>query len=350
MNGVAKGAIALVAAAVCGGIVTTALEGTPAPASPSPPSVGSAAIVRTDLSSTVLTQGTLGYAPSPPVVNELAGTYTDLLPAGTVVLPGQVLYRVDNQPVILMSGTTPAWRSFGPGMSDGPDVDELEQNLIALGDARGLLSVPGPHFGAAAGAAVERWQLANGMSPTGSIALGNVGFVPEAVRISSASVAVGQPASPGDLPYHVTTTTRSVAVPLTPADPEIVLEQAVSIDLPSGVTTDGHVSDINLAPASATSSSSSTPIASVTPAHPGVTGSADGETVQVSLTVDTAHHVLAVPIAALLALAGGGYGLELAGPGPQHRLVGVRVGVFAGGMVQIVGGGLVPGMRVEVAQ
>ena len=104
MTRTAKGGLALLAAALCGAAVTVAVRGTPAPAAPVPPPVGTATLVRTDLTDSVLTAGTLGYAPSPPVVNRLSGTYTGLLSPGTVVQPGQVLYRVDNAPVVLMTG------------------------------------------------------------------------------------------------------------------------------------------------------------------------------------------------------------------------------------------------------
>jgi hypothetical protein len=70
----------------------------------------------------------------------------------------------------------------------------------------------------------------------------------------------------------------------------------------------------------------------------------------VSLTIQSVHHVLAVPISALLALAGGGYGVEVVGPTGRHWLVGVHTGVFAGGSVQVSGRGLGPGTRVVVAQ
>jgi hypothetical protein len=88
----------------------------------------------------------------------------------------------------------------------------------------------------------------------------------------------------------------------------------------------------------------------VAPTDPAATGSANGEAVQVALTVQSVRHVLAVPIAALVALAGGGYGLEVVGPAGRHRLVGVHTGVFAGGDVQVSGAGLTPGTRVVVAQ
>jgi hypothetical protein len=361
-----KGAIALSAAALCGAAVALGVRGTPAPAAPNPPPVGTAAVVQTDLSSSVLTEGTLGYTASPPVVNQLAGTYTSVLATGTVVQPGQTLYRVDNQPVVLLTGSVPAWRPFVAGMTDGPDVEELEANLIALGAARGLLTAAGPHYGPATMAAVERWQAALGATPTGSIDLGTVAFVPGAVRIDAETVAPGQRAAPGDMPYQVTTTARSVSVPLTPDDPTVAVGQPVSIELPWGATTPGQVTGIGPPlPASAGSSSSgasdssgssgssgSTPstVLTVTPSDPAATGTADGVAVQVALTVQSVRHVLAVPIAALLALAGGGYGVEVVEHSGQHALIGVHTGVFAGGDVQVSANGLTPGTRVVVAQ
>jgi hypothetical protein len=365
-----KGAAIIVAAALCGGVVTIAVRGTPAPAAPNPPPLGTAQVVVTDLSSSVLTQGTLGYAPSPPVVNRVGGTYTSLLSAGSVVAPGQVLYRVDNQPVALMAGVVPSWRPFAVGMADGPDVQELESNLIAFGDAHGLLNVASVHYDAAAAAAVSRWQTALGVPATGSIDLGDVVFAPSTLRVDAVTASPGQPASPGDQPYQVTTTTRSVTVPLTPDDPPVSAGQAVSVILPSGPSVPGRVTAVGPPAPNAPSGSSSSgsnssgsgsgsgssgssaasTVLTVVPDDPSATGTDDGESVQVSLTIQSVHHVLAVPVSALLALAGGGYGLEVIDPSGRHTLVGVRTGVFAGGDVQVAGRGLAPGTRVVVAQ
>jgi hypothetical protein len=359
VNTVAKAALALGAAALCGAAVAIALRGTPAPAAPTAPPLGTAAVERTDLTDSVLTQGTLGYAPSPPVINQLQGIYTDVLTPGSVVHPGQVLDRVDDQPAVLMIGTVPAWRPFTPGMTDGPDVQQLEANLIALGDARGLLTEAGPHFGATAVAAVERWQHSLGVTDsTGTIDLGSVAFAPAALRVAGDIVSPGQPAAPGDSPYAVTTTTRAVSVPLTPSDPTVATGQPVGIELPSGTSTPGVVTAEGPPPSSgaggtsssSSSSSGASTVLTVTPDDPTATGSADGEAVQVSLVVQSVRHVLAVPVAALLALAGGGYGLEVVETSGQHRLIGVRTGVFAGGQVQVLAAGLRPGTRVVVAQ
>ena len=67
-------------------------------------------MVRTNLVTTALTGGTLGYAAARPVVNLASGIYTWLPRPGTAMSPGSVLYRVDDTPVTLMAGATPAWR------------------------------------------------------------------------------------------------------------------------------------------------------------------------------------------------------------------------------------------------
>jgi hypothetical protein len=88
----------------------------------------------------------------------------------------------------------------------------------------------------------------------------------------------------------------------------------------------------------------------VVPDHPAATGQLDQEPVQVELATDTHRGVLAVPITALLALAEGGYGLEVVDPSGAHRLVAVRTGLFATTLVEVSGAGIAEGTRVVTAQ
>ena len=88
----------------------------------------------------------------------------------------------------------------------------------------------------------------------------------------------------------------------------------------------------------------------MTPTDPQATGTLDNVAVQVALTVQSVHDVLAAPIAALLALSGGGYGVEIVEPSGPHHLVGVRTGIFAGGNVEVAGRGVTAGTQVVVAQ
>ena len=45
-----------------------------------------------------------------------------------------MLYRVNDRPVVLLHGSTPAYRTLSAGAS-GPDVAELNADLVALGYA-----------------------------------------------------------------------------------------------------------------------------------------------------------------------------------------------------------------------
>jgi len=246
---------------------------------------------------------------------------------------------------------------MAPGITNGPDVTELERNLIALGYASGLLTSPGEVWTAATTAAVERWQQAAGLPVTGQIGLGQVLFLPGPVRTGAAAVAAGDPASPGQAPYQVTTDHRVVTVPLNPVSaPRVTRGEQVTVILPAGVSARARVTTIGPpAPsgsgtAGTPGSSAATTVLTVTPAHPRRTGTAAGVPVQVSLTTHVASGVLAVPVSALLALSGGGYGLEVVEPSGAHRLVGVRTGVFAGSLVQVSGPRIAAGTQVVVAQ
>jgi len=350
---------ALVAAGVTGVVGAVAVTGGSAPPAAAPRIRLSTATVKlTNLATTMLTAGVMGYAPARPLINQIAGTYTHLPSAGSTILPGHVLYRVDNQPVIAMSGRTPAWRPLTPGIT-GPDVRELQANLIALGYADGLLAAPTGYYDQLTAAAVQRWQLAIGVLVTGQVALGQVVFIPSAVRVGAMNAAPGRAAFPGQEPYQVTTTRRIVIVPVDPTQPTARIGERVSIVLPSQTRTQGTVTAIGPPPAGVSSgaagsgrhgSAAATTVLTVTPSRPAATGTGSDVAVQVSLTVQSVHHVLAVPVSALLALSGGGYGIEVVTAAGRHHLVGVTAGTFAGGLVQVSGSGIAAGTKVVVAQ
>jgi len=62
---------------------------------------------------------------------------------------------------------------------------------------------------------------------------------------------------------------------------------------------------------------------------------------------DSRKGVLAVPVAALLALREGGYGVAIV-DGDGRRVVKVETGMFADGLVEVTGDGLAEGTKVEV--
>ena len=65
-------------------------------------------------------------------------TFTALPAVGKVISRGESVYSLDGQPVPLFYGTTTLYRALYLGVSDGPDVAELQANLIALGFGSGI--------------------------------------------------------------------------------------------------------------------------------------------------------------------------------------------------------------------
>jgi multidrug efflux pump subunit AcrA (membrane-fusion protein) len=85
----------------------------------------------------------------------------------------------------------------------------------------------------------------------------------------------------------------------------------------------------------------------ITMDDPAAAGDLDAGTVDVRFTTGTREKVLTVPVGALLALAEGGYAVEVV-EGANRRLVAVTPGLFADGKVEVSGPDLRAGMRVVI--
>jgi peptidoglycan hydrolase-like protein with peptidoglycan-binding domain len=157
-----------------------------------------ASVTRRTLSESSTISGTLGYGTTLELYDRLGGTFTWLPSVGAVIGRGGTLWRIDDLPVVLMYGSVPAYRTLKQGVSDGPDVTELNENLIDLGfDPYGAITASSPEgddeaFGEATAVAVKRWQKAEGLPETGEVELGRVVFAPGARRVTDVKVTLGQ--------------------------------------------------------------------------------------------------------------------------------------------------------------
>jgi len=186
----ALGAIAAVAVAL-GVIVVTGVTASGGGPKRTPTVSGAATVQRRDLVATDTESGTLGYADPQTVYNRLTGTITWLPSVGQVVDPGGTLFRIDDAPIVLFDGSTPAYRALGPGVGDGPDVRELNRDLRRMGfDPYGEITVDDA-WQTATTDAVERWQASLGERETGAIALGEIAFLPGAQRITAVDGVLG---------------------------------------------------------------------------------------------------------------------------------------------------------------
>jgi peptidoglycan hydrolase-like protein with peptidoglycan-binding domain len=379
----ALGLAALAALAVV--LVTLTGGGERANRRPAGGGVNAVAVTRQTLVQRETVDGTLGYAGATTVINRLAtdgggsdpnasggdpsansprgsdspssdtgsgdagsGTVTALARSGSVVGRGGVLYRIDTEPTILMYGSMPAYRDLDLGVADGQDVLQLEENLAWLGFDPGLVD---DSFTTSTAAAVRDWQDSVGLTETGTVELGRVVFLPGARRIGQHTASVGAVPGTGGEVLETSSTKRVVKVQLDVTLQNLARKGArVEITLADGATVRGRIVRVGRV-AREQSSSDGDPNA---PAQLVIDvtielrsnrrlGRLDEAPVGVGLAQQSRRNVLAVPVAALLARRGGGYGVELAG---SRRIVPVRVGMFADGYVQISGARIREGTRV----
>ncbi|MFB4304877.1 efflux RND transporter periplasmic adaptor subunit [Actinomadura sp. GTD37] len=318
------------------------------------------AVQQGPLSSQVGQGGTLSYAGGPggapyPVVNQAKGTYTRVPAAGAQIDCGETLYKVDQKPVILICGSTPAYRGLAVG-DEGKDVRALNRTLVDEGYAGGSgLDRGSGHFGWATAAALEKLQDGRGADVTGRLDLGQAVFLPGPLRIGKVTAGNGTGAARGRPIMEASSNRREVVVQLDPSQQsEVRKGDSAQITLPDNRTTPGVVSRVGTVAASSGKDDSDAEPATlpvyITLKHPKDAGTLDQAPVQVQITTDGVENALSVPVTALVGRAGGGYAVEVAAvDGGPTRFVPVTLGLFdhANGRVQ-VSGALTAGDRVVV--
>jgi peptidoglycan hydrolase-like protein with peptidoglycan-binding domain len=265
---------------------------------------------------------------------------------------------VNGTPAILLYGSTPAWRALSEGLS-GPDVAELNADLVALGYTTSAELSPSDYFGSATLQAVEAFQTHLGVPATGTLTLGQVAFLPTPVRVTQVPAILGAPAANGVPVLQGTSTTRKVTATLDATQvSEVHAGDQASITLPDHRTTPGTIASIGhvaTAPSSSgdggngnAPSGPSTVQVTVTATDPAATGVEDQDPVTVAVTTATVRSVLAVPVTALVTMADGHPGLRVVGGGRFTQTVPVSIGLSddADGLVEVYGPTLAAGQHV----
>lgn len=363
------------------------------------------------------------------------GVLTWLPDEGDVLDSGAVIARIDEEPVVVLEGSLPMYRTLREGV-EGEDVRQLEEALVDLGyDPDGNVTVD-DDFTSATETMVERWQEDLGVDETGRVLIGDMVFAPVPGQVLSQQTLVGTNVSPttpilmvssgdflsgadveqlelalSELGYSVgaidgvydTTTAAAVAAwtlskghgtdrylpigsivfndgalrtasvhadvgsSVTPASPVISaadIETIVRLDLPaedqdllavgSAVVivmpdrseTPGTVTYISSVAEGGVPGEQATFAVEIALDDPSVAEGLDEAPVDIRAVSEAVEDVLAVPVSALLALAEGGYAVEVV-EGDTTRLVGVDPGFYADGMVEITGN-IEPGEVVVV--
>jgi len=104
----------VIVAAILAAAVLLREAGSPTEAGGADP-LNLAEVVITDLVQEETFDGMLSYVDADPVTTQIGGTVTEIAAPGATVRQGEVLFAIDNQPVVLLYGDLPAFRDIAIG-------------------------------------------------------------------------------------------------------------------------------------------------------------------------------------------------------------------------------------------
>ncbi|MEU4567421.1 peptidoglycan-binding protein [Micromonospora sp. NPDC023956] len=339
-------AVVLAGGAVAVGMAVDGSAGESAGAAPLPPTT--TAVTRQTLVDRETKSGELGYGTPRALDTRYNGTLTWVAATGSTVARGKALYRVDDEPVVLLHGSLPAYRTLRAGVS-GRDVTQFERNLTDLGYTGFTVD---DDYTSATADAVRRWQEDLGVPESGQVEPGRIVYAAGTVRVASQGAEVGDAVAPGRTVLSTTGTTRLVTCTLDVDDQRLARTGAeVTITLPDGRRTTGKVGTVETVVQTSAGATGQDPVSetrievSVTGDDPAALTGFEQAAVDVGFVAAERADVLSVPVAALLALAEGGYGLQVVNDAGT-RIIAVRTGLFAAGRVEVSGDGVVEGLTV----
>lgn len=231
-------------------------------------------------------------------------------------------------------------------LADGVDVAQLELALTTLGYGEGV--VVDDTFTLETRDAVLAWQADTGADTDGIVNLGEIYFSDTALRVSDQLASIGATVGNGTPVLAITVANIVVKVDL-PADDQglVAIGDSVTIELPSSEKVAGTVDSVATV---ATFDQQGNAVFEVVISldDPASAAGLDEAPVDVEIVSDSVSGVTAVPVAALVALAEGGYAVEVIQGDDSSVLVAVEPGFYADGLVEVTDTQLQPGMTVVV--
>ncbi|MFI0487208.1 peptidoglycan-binding protein [Actinomadura sp. 9N215] len=343
-RGIVAGGVAVVVVAGGGSVLAWSADGDEAETGHEAP-LRTVAVGRGDLVDTETVDGKLTYGDVREVWTGASGVVTWAPEEGATVKRGGTLLKVAGEPLTLMYGGSPMYRVLKNGDS-GKDVRQLERNLRSLG--YGAMTVD-EEFTGATEAAVKEWQDDRGLEQTGMVDGAQVAFLDGPVQVREVKAPEGKQTAKGQPVLTVAGTRRVVHVDLDADKQDLARKGAkVSVELPGGAKVAGTISGISeVAESTGEGQDKKTTIGVDIALGSAGTGRFDEAPVSVELESERRKGVLSVPVEALLALRGGGFGVEVV-DGGRRRLVPVDAGAFGGGRVEVAGNGIAEGVKVGV--
>jgi len=342
LAGAAALVIGAVVVTVCPTLATSG-AGQATPAAAQEPPANTVRVEKGELSSMVSLDGTLTYRArsdgSPySAINQARGIYTELPDEGDKIDCGEVFYRVDDDPVLLLCGPVPAYRDLDSG-DEGKDVRQLNRNLRTLGYDADDDDV----FTWKTKQALMELQDDKGFDETGALDIDDAVFLPRFGRISKVTGRLGAAARPGAQVAQATSGTLEVRVDLEASQQgEVKKGDRARITLPGNTSMTGKVSRLGRVAQTAgkdDGAGDATIPAYLTLDKPERVRGLDRAPVQVDITTKGVKSGLSVPVTALVGKSGGGFAVEVVGDGGRRELVAVKLRLFdtANGRVEVEG-------------
>lgn len=266
-------------------------------------------------------------------------TITSIIAVGTAVVAGDLLYTVDNQSVLALYGALPAWRSMSTSSSDGPDIKQLEYNLVALGYDSDRKVTVDDHFDSKTATMVKAWQTGRGDTASGSVPLGSVVFVPTATTALEVTAKLGATVSDGAKIVTLAAAAQEVVIDVPTAD-QARVTPGLTVAIGRGA---GTVSLLR----SIVRSGAVVVQAVITPTSP-IDNVSNGATVSVSLNIDSLKGVLIAPAQALVSRLDGTYAVQVQAADGSLTWHTVELLATSGSKVGIRGEGIAEGTTVMV--
>jgi len=336
------GALAVCLALAAGASGAALILGPADDAAPAEPKAkpATAIVEKGELVQTARLDGAVGFGAAAPVTTKADGIITWLPGAGVQLDRGSLALRANERAVPVLIGDIPLYRAIDGSGLKGADVSMVASNLMDLGHLR--RSDPATFTtGRQFSEAVRDWQESLGLERVGTLGPADVIVLSAPSRVAAVSARLGDGAS--GQPFTVTPTTRVVDASVPAQDAGIIGAGAkAKIELPDGRVMDGSI----VAVSTTGEGAEATVRAIVSIDDQAAVSGVDAAAVTVRVVTRSVQDVLIAPVAALIALAEGGYALQ----DDSGALHGVEIGLIADDRVEVSGKGIEAGMTVVSAR
>jgi peptidoglycan hydrolase-like protein with peptidoglycan-binding domain len=235
--------------------------------------------------------------------------------------------------------------------ANSTDILQLETALLELGfDAEGTLEADG-NYSLETYQAVLAFQTAAGLEPDGILDLGEIIFLPAAVRVTEQLTTKGSNVGPDTSILGISLSDKVVYMAL-PADDQDILSVGddVKVEMPDNTLVPATV--VFVSQTATTGPNEWDPAwfeVRIALEDPRMASELDEAPVDIIVVSDSVTEVMAIPVSALVALLEGGYAVEVDLGNGAVQLTAVDVGFFSSNnLIEITAGDLEPGDQVVV--